>query len=76
MAEALIIDANASLQKSKARLNGIYGMVATDVVRLNYTMDPETGEWTHTELTQSLIEESLASYYKKRSSCLARADRT
>lgn len=68
--ESAIIDANASLAKSKARLNGIYGMTATDIVRINYKMDPETGEWTHSELTTSLIEESLESYYKKRSSCL------
>ena len=69
--EEEIRDAEASLTKSKNRLNGIYGMTATDPVRINFSMDPETGEWTHTELTTSVIEEGLDSFYKKRSSCLS-----
>lgn len=65
-----IRDADASLTKSKNRLNGIYGMTATDPIRLSYNLNPETGEWTHTELTTSVIEEGLESFYNKRSSCL------
>lgn len=64
----MIRDAEASLAKSKARLNSIYGMCATDVVRVSFTMDPVTSEWTHTELTAQVIEDALESYYGKRSS--------
>lgn len=66
--DELIRDAEASLAKSKARLNSIYGMCATDVVRISFTMNPATAEWTHTELTASVIEDALDQYYSKRSS--------
>ena len=66
--DELIRDAEASLAKSKARLNSIYGMCATDVVRISFTMNPATAKWTHTELTASVIEDALDQYYSKRSS--------
>lgn len=70
-ASALIQDADASLTKSKNRLNGIYGMTATDPVRLTFAMDPNTGRWSQTELTGAVIEEALDKFYEKRSSCLS-----
>ena len=69
--EEEIREAEASLAKAKARLNSVYGMCATDVVRLSYNMDPETGEWTHTELTAQVIEDGLNDFYKKRSSFMS-----
>lgn len=68
--DEVIRDAEASLTKSKNRLNGIYGMTATDPVRLSFNMNPDTKEWSHQELTASVIEEGLKSFYGKRSSCL------
>ena len=59
-------DVEISLTKAKNRLNGIYGMCATDPVRLEFSIDPETWEWEHTELTAELVEEKLAEYYKNR----------
>lgn len=59
-----LIDANISLIKSKNGLNGIFGMSMTDPVRVDITMDPETGEWTVPKLTDDLIAEKLNDYYK------------
>ena len=47
------------LMKSKNGLNGIYGMSATDIIRMIYSMD-EKGNWT--EETPD-VEQALARYY-------------
>lgn len=63
-----IRDADISLTKSKDRLNGIYGLCATDMVRQDFEVDAESWEWTHPMLTEELIEEKLAKFYRSRSS--------
>ena len=67
-AAAVIQDAETSLVKSKNRANGIFGMTATDPVRLDYELSEETWEWSHTELSKELIEEKLDKFYKSRNS--------
>lgn len=57
-----------SLMKSKNRLNGIYGMTATDIVRDNVIMDIDSGEWSKKRPTN--IEEELEKYYKSRNNFL------
>ena len=52
------------LMKSKNGLNGIYGMTATDIVRLIYDMD-ENGEWT-TETPD--LKKALDDYYQSENS--------
>lgn len=64
--EIEIIEAKTSLMKSKNRLNGIYGMTATDIVRDEIKMN-EYGEWT---TTHSNIVEALEKYYKSRNNFL------
>lgn len=59
-------DVEISLTKAKNRLNGIYGMCATDPVRLEFSVDPDTWEWEHTELTGELVTEKLEEFYKNR----------
>lgn len=55
--------------KSKAKLNGIYGMSATDVVRTEITFDYNNMEWTeHKDLDDENIQEQLSKYYKSRNS--------
>lgn len=56
--------------KSKNKLNGIYGMFATDPIRTQYTYDRETLEWSSVKLTDEYIEEKLEKYYKSRNSFL------
>lgn len=66
--DAEILDAQTSLVKSKNRANGIFGMAATDPVRLDYELSEETWAWNHQLLTQDVIEEKLAKFYKSRNS--------
>lgn len=56
--------------KSKNKLNGIFGMCYTDPVRDEQFFDPTTATWTSTTPN---IEESLEKYYSKRSSFLCYA---
>lgn len=52
------------LMKSKNGLNGIYGMSATDILRLVYAMDAD-GEWSvKTPVTESALDD----YYKSENS--------
>lgn len=69
-ADALIQDAEVNLMKSKAHVNGVYGMMATNPIRTIFQLDPGTGEWTHNDLTATAIEEGLEKYYHNRNSCL------
>lgn len=66
--EAEQIDAAISLTKSKNGLNGCSGMAATDPVRLDYHLDENTWEWSHTLLTNDIIAEKLDKFYNSRNS--------
>lgn len=68
VSDSEIQDANTSLTKSKNRANGVFGMAATDPVRLEFTLDEKTWEWKHTPLTPELIEEKLDDFYGSRNS--------
>ena len=57
------IESELSLMKSKNRLNGIYGLTATDIVRSDINMD-ENGEWS--EIPPKDITETLKKYYASR----------
>ena len=61
-------DMDVNVTKSKNRLNGIFGMAATDVVRTEYELDPDTWEWSHQLMTEEMITEKLDEYYKNRNS--------
>ena len=63
-----IQDAETSLTKSKNGLNGIYGMCATDIVRLEWSLDETSWKWSHPFLSDELIEEKLDIYYGSRNS--------
>ena len=52
------------LLKSKGGLNGIYGMSATDIIRLSYEMEAN-GEWT---TKTPNLEEALNKYYQSENS--------
>lgn len=55
--------------KQKNRLNGIYGMFATDPVRLDVTYDWETMKWSELkDLSDEMIEEKLNKFYNSRNS--------
>lgn len=56
--------------KSKNKLNGIYGMFATDPIRRQYTYDRESMEWSSNRVDDEYIEEKLEAYYKSRNSFL------
>lgn len=56
-----------NLMKAKNKLNGIYGMSATDIVRQEIKMLPN-GEWEKTELTNDFIVAKLLKYYKSKNS--------
>lgn len=56
--------------KSKNKLNGIYGMFATDPIRTQYTYNRDTMEWSSVKITDEYIEEKLDKYYKSRNSFL------
>lgn len=57
------------LMKSKNKLNGIYGMTATDIVRPEFEMN-EIGEVVATEDEEKSISDYLDSYYNSRNSFL------
>lgn len=61
-------DVEISLTKAKNRLNGIYGMCATDPVRVDWEIDPETWEWDHEKLDLDMIGEKLEKFYASRNS--------
>lgn len=55
--------------KSKNKLNAIYGMTATDIVRKEFEMDFDTFEFNEkSKKTDDYIEEKLEKYYKSRNS--------
>lgn len=54
-----------NLMLSKNKLNGIYGMTATDIVRLVYNLSID-GEWSLEQLTPDIISEKLDNYYKSK----------
>ena len=54
--------------KSKNKLNAIYGMTATDIVREENVLDFETMEFTTLHCEDVEIEEKLRKYYKSRNS--------
>lgn len=61
------IESELSLMKSKNRLNGIYGMVATSILRESYFMTA-TGDWS-SEYEKS-PEELIERFYKSRNNYL------
>lgn len=63
-----------NLMKSKNRLNGIYGMCATNIIRNEVEMNLEDGKWNETTLndyTRYQIEEKLDKYYNSYTSFLS-----
>lgn len=49
--------------KKKNRLNGIFGMMYTDVCRQTFTIDSETGDWLEPEkIDDDFIEKALDDY--------------
>lgn len=54
--------------KSKNKLNSIYGMTATALVRDEWVMDEFTGEWT---INKQDPEESLDKYYNSKNSFMS-----
>lgn len=64
--EVDILEAKTNLMKSKNRLNGIYGMTATDIVRNEIKMDVY-GQWT---VEPCNVSEALEKYYKSRNKFL------
>lgn len=63
-------DDKINLMKSKNKLNGIYGMTATDIIRKDYNYDIRTGEWEEIEPSFENIEEKLEKYYKSKNNFL------
>lgn len=66
--EALLENYNYLYGKSKNRLNGIFGMTYSDVVRDTITIDEESGEWKVSKPED--IEHELDKYYKSKNSFL------
>lgn len=58
-----------NLMKEKNKLNGIYGMSATDPIRTTYLMN-EFGEWTREVPTAEGLENMLNKFYKNKNSFL------
>lgn len=54
----------------KGYVNGIYGMSATDPIRISYFED-ENGEWTHTTMTEEEMKQALDDYYDNWSSFMS-----
>lgn len=65
------IEAYRDLMIVKGKLNGIYGMSATDPVRQTYIDSQITGEWEHPKLTEAEIKEALTSYYEGKNNFMA-----
>ena len=59
-------DNEINLMKSKNKLNGIYGMSATDIIRKDYEYERETGEWMEKSVEFEDIEEKLNKYYNSK----------
>ena len=60
--------------KMKNRLNGIFGMMYTDVCRLSYNIDSETGDWLEPEkITDEFIAKALDDYNNSYNSFLVYA---
>lgn len=59
-------DNEINLTKSKNKLNGIYGMSATDIIRKDYEYEIETGEWMEKSVEFEDIEEKLDKYYSSK----------
>lgn len=57
---------------NKPRLNGIYGMTATNPVRQDIIMD-ELGEWSVEVLTDQKIQEKLDAFYESKNSFMTYA---
>lgn len=53
-------------QKSKAKLNAIYGMTATDICRPNIHFDFDTGEYVSDIISDTDISDMLDKYYGSR----------
>ena len=66
--EALLENYKYLYAKSKNRLNGIFGMTYSDIVRDTITIDEESGEWKISRPED--IESELAKYYKSKNSFL------
>lgn len=56
--------------KSKNKLNAIYGMTATDIVRTEYKYDPDDMKWSTVRVGREEVEEKLEKYYKGRNNFL------
>lgn len=65
-----VIEAHRQLMFMKAWLNGIYGMSATDPVRVAFN-EGEQGEWFKENLTVKDIEDMLEEYYKGRNNFMS-----
>lgn len=61
-------DKEYEYMKSKNKLNAIYGMMVTDIIREVWEMDFETGEWN---MNKPDVTGALTSYYKNRNSFLS-----
>ena len=68
----LVEDLQRQYNQSKSRLNGIYGMTATNPVRQEIVMD-ELGEWSVEVLTDAKIAEKLAEFYESKNSIMTYA---
>lgn len=71
-AVARLADLSRRYNQAKRRLNGIYGMTATNPVRRELTMDDD-GEWSAEVLTDALIEKKLTDYYNSKNSFMTYA---
>lgn len=59
-------DNEINLMKSKNKLNGIYGMSATDIIRKDYEYEVESGEWIEKNCEFEDIKEKLDKYYSSK----------
>lgn len=58
-------EAHTRTQIEKGCLNGIYGMTATDPVRISYTEEPD-GEWKKEILEETDIDKRLSKFFNNR----------
>ena len=65
------IEAYRDLMIVKGKLNGIYGMSATDPVRQMFIDSQITGEWEHPKLTEEEIKIALEEYYDGKNNFMA-----
>lgn len=64
-------EAYRDLMIVKGKLNGIYGMSATDPIREEYEDSIITGEWSKKRLSESEKENALNDYYSNKNSFMA-----